>query len=853
MHRLLHVLVPLLALTSAPAAQHWFTAPLRPLADQQGTLLHHGDLDGDGDEDLVSGAGTKVFVFLNGGSGDFLLAHEIDFGPGADPLVGALLDIDGDGWLDLAHAAPAGVGISRGLGSGAFAAPVAATWTGGAPYRMDPGQADAEPALELAIVGGFADLEVAWIDWSGGAPVVQPAAQISTDGTTGLGTIAVLELDGDGDEDVVFASSTTFQPLLTTAGLALHPGHTVPSGFGTGNTPLLEAGDLDGDGDEDILAFGQSSFVVHENLLPGLSAGPSKSMGLIFLDLHQPAHLGDWDGDGDLDIALSQGFSIFGDPAKLRLMENQGGFSFAQKVEEDGVKIGAGAGFADFDGDGHLDLAATAVVFFGDGAFGGYFGSELDGPYFAPSVPVAVADFEGDGDVDLVGAGSTLLNDGGGHFQPSAPQWPAPEPGHAYSGVAAYADFDGDAREDYLVGYVQLSTSVSKGTRLLGADGIGAFKDMGLASPVGLSAGMRAVGDLDQDGDLDLLAGADAWLNDGHGHFPTTAPAPSGEFVLVHDTDLDGDDDVIVKSADKLTVFHQVAPLSFAGTDVASFAPAPGELHLLDLDGDGLLDLARTALQYGFFSIGGSTLHLMRGNGTAFDAPVTLPYQSYFQQTLAAEDVDGDGVLDLMAGSQQSSSAGSVALLALLVYPGLGGPLAYGAPRNYYTRQITGFADLDEDGDTDAIGDSAIANHRVHGAAGGEIRQYGKGFPGWYEVVPVLGADGPPTSTNPAAQVRLVSAAGFGPAWLVFGFSEAALVGQPLAGMTLLVGGPLGIIPHVPLSGLVGVPAAGKLALPLPKIPALFGLSVFHQAFVLDAGALLGWSASNGLEIRFGP
>jgi len=98
-----------------------------------------------------------------------------------------------------------------------------------------------------------------------------------------------------------------------------------------------------------------------------------------------------------------------------------------------------------------------------------------------------------------------------------------------------------------------------------------------------------------------------------------------------------------------------------------------------------------------------------------------------------------------------------------------------------------------------------------------------------------------------------VQAVGGGLAWLVFGLSEAALVDQPLPGMTLFVGGPPGIIPHVPLGGPAGVPGAGSLAVPLPKIPALFGLSIYHQVFVLDPGSVLGWSATNGLEIRFGP
>jgi len=151
------------------------------------------------------------------------------------------------------------------------------------------------------------------------------------------------------------------------------------------------------------------------------------------------------------------------------------------------------------------------------------------------------------------------------------------------------------------------------------------------------------------------------------------------------------------------------------------------------------------------------------------------------------------------------------------------------------------------------LGSKLLRGSRVDPPGGGVIRQYGVGFPGTGLVKPVLGAQGPATSTNPLAELRLVEAVGGGFAWLAFSLSEAALPGQPLPGMTLYVGGTPAIIGQLPLIGSPGVPAAGKLALPLPKIPALFGLSIYHQAFVLDAGSALGWSATNGLQIQYGP
>ena len=73
---------------------------------------------------------------------------------------------------------------------------------------------------------------------------------------------------------------------------------------------------------------------------------------------------------------------------------------------------------ADFNNDGHLDLASNGVVYLGNG--GGTFQSGL--PYFDPTndLALAVADFSGDGKPDLAvirGFGVTFLfGNGDGTF-----------------------------------------------------------------------------------------------------------------------------------------------------------------------------------------------------------------------------------------------------------------------------------------------------------------------------------------------------------------------------------------------------------------------------------------------------
>ncbi|MHC4790546.1 MAG: FG-GAP-like repeat-containing protein, partial [Planctomycetota bacterium] len=77
-----------------------------------------GDLDGDGDLDLVVATyGEKyVSVLLNNGDGTFQAA--VKYGVGMDPISVAIGDLDGDGDLDLAVANWASHTVSVLLGNG---------------------------------------------------------------------------------------------------------------------------------------------------------------------------------------------------------------------------------------------------------------------------------------------------------------------------------------------------------------------------------------------------------------------------------------------------------------------------------------------------------------------------------------------------------------------------------------------------------------------------------------------------------------------------------------------------------------------------------------------------------------
>jgi enediyne biosynthesis protein E4 len=335
--------------------------------------------------------------------------------------------------------------------------------------------------------------------------------------------VALCDLDGDGDDDIV-ASGATGTGGTSIAVFRNDGGTFVNRTTGSGLTAAtrvsgIVAGDTDGDGDLDLfvtrwlqpaMLFRNNGNLVFSNITSsaGLSGNSGPGTGCSFAD---------FDADGDIDLAIANRTGSLGNQLRNRFYRNNGSGTFTEISQQLGVDDG-GVSFQcllqDLDRDGDPDLYVSNDKGWVGLSWNRYFrnvgGAFVDQPnngacVVIDSMGVATGDVDGNGFIDIYCTNTPeghvlLLSDSAFGYADAADTFGAAGATTGWGTLIFDPDNDGDQdifacsmapQPDYL--FVRHGPLPM--IDLPGAGGASDAED----------SYCLAAGDIDLDGDVDLL------------------------------------------------------------------------------------------------------------------------------------------------------------------------------------------------------------------------------------------------------------------------------------------------------------------------------------------------------------
>lgn len=675
------------------------------------TAMALGDVDGDGDLDVIIPKGdyygNSVWWYENprpaGNPATAPWTERLIGNAGAhDVVVG---DINRDGKLDVI--------VRVGNATTLFIQNSGFTWTKSV-INTRPFEGTA-----LGDVDGDGDLDVVtngyWLE--NPLPTGNPSSGMWTErvvvaGWTDKAAAAVADLDGDGKMDIILAPSETANGRMSwfkTANPKTGPWIETIIDETVSYIHTLQAADVDNNGLVDIFTgeMHQSTDPDEVSIYLNFDNGARWTQHIVSTSGTHNAHIGDIDGDGDLDLFGANWSSDAPNKAVLEWWQNISGNllplnSWRRHVIESSrpwraIFIDA----ADLDGDSFKDIVAGAWWYRNPGRAAGQWTRSVIGSPL--NNMAALYDFDNDGRVDILGTkgidanrNSEFVwgkNNGTGAF--TIHQNITAGEGDFLQGVAV-ARFAGNQLEVALSWH-----EAGRGVQMLTVP----------TNPVTATWGWRRIsttsqdeqlsaGDIDRDGDTDLMLGTKWLRNDGTTWTPFTLFNPSGPGQTDPDrnrlVDINGDGrvDVVVGYealgiAGKLAWYAQPANPTSLWTErvIATNLIGPMSLDIADMDGDGDPDIIVGEHNYNTPST--SRLLVFEnqdGAGGSWRQHVVHTGDEHHDGAIVV-DIDNDGDLDILSLGWTNSFVllyENTAIVNSLARPGSVKPVATDARTEKY-------------------------------------------------------------------------------------------------------------------------------------------------------------------------
>jgi hypothetical protein len=312
-------------------------------------------------------------------------------------------------------------------------------------------------------------------------------------------------------------------------------------------------GDVDGDGDLDLAVGTDGTTAIYRNdggtlvltgtQLPGYWEDNSQA----YFNLHSITWA-DFDNDGDPDLLIPSSFDFNTWSYHTSLMRNEGsdgsgGWIFSETDSVFAPTEHAQSAWADYDGDGDLDLLLVNISPTMEDGFirryrndgnGAFTGEDVLGSLSIEHGEVQWGDYDGDGDLDILVAGNVKELDGSytpmvlriyqNNNEIYTPLEIIPDPsseGWFDLTAATWADYDSDGNMDILLaGHYNSGTEIEGRARIY-SNINNIFSDSGNELPAPHASGDRAGTfswlDIDNDGDLDYFIAGEYFVPNGNG------------------------------------------------------------------------------------------------------------------------------------------------------------------------------------------------------------------------------------------------------------------------------------------------------------------------------------------------